>query len=111
MNEPTLPPENSAMCYQSQRRERLGWRLFPNAHCFSPDLEGGRDGIVSRVRCELSFMDRLRLLISGRIEVWVKTTTENEVGRHATNSSISVRPPDWLDRKPEGPRVPWLARQ
>lgn len=113
--DPLLPMESKIDCgavaYQSQWRERLGWRLFPAAHADIPDLPGSKDGIICHVKCELSFWDRLRVLISGRIEVGVKTATEFPVGKTATNSSISVRPPDWLDRKPEGPRAPWLQRQ
>src|SRR5882762_7071411 len=87
------------MTYNADWAERIRWRLFPNAMVDNPEMHGGHDCIVSRVRVELSFLDRLRVLISGRAEIVVKTTTENVVGWAETNSSFSARPPRWLSRR------------
>lgn len=48
----------------------------------------------------LSFLDRLRLLISGTCELVTYTTTENRVGWTATTSAVNVEPPRCL-------RAPW----
>lgn len=90
--------ENYCQEYIPTRLEKLGWRLFPSNHCDIPDKIGMHDCVVTITRSELSFMDRLRVLVSGRIEVQSKTATENLVGSHATNAVLIVRPPYWLDR-------------
>lgn len=89
---------NTTLEYIPTRRERIGWRLFPARHCDIPDKPGMRDCVVTRTTADLSFIDRLRVLVSGRIEVQAKTATENVVGAHATNAEFSVRPPSWLCR-------------
>lgn len=96
----------SAFEYVPLRRERIGWRLFPSRHCDMPDLPklktGGqtatRDCLVAHTKVELSFLDRLRVLVSGRIEVVAKTVTENVIGENVTVAVFNVRPPGWLDR-------------
>lgn len=87
------------MAYRSELLERLGWRLFPNAMPANPELIGARDGVRTRMRVTLSFLDRVRVLISGRCEILVRTETENVVGATATASAFSVRPPGILSRR------------
>lgn len=53
---------------------------------------------MTRTTVDLSIIDRLRVLISGRIEVQAKTSTENEVGNYATNATFNIQPPRWLTR-------------
>ncbi len=84
--------------YMPTRLERLGWRFFPSRHCDIPDKVGMHDAVITVTKAELSFADRLRVLISGRVEVQSKTATENLVGSHETNAVFIVRPPTWLDR-------------
>ena len=78
-------------------------RLFPQNHTDIPDSSKlpfqVKDVIVQYVECELSFIDRIRCLISGRISVVTKTSTEGVIGRNRTASGISVRPPEFLDFK------------
>lgn len=92
------PIENGCMQYIPQWQEKLGWKLFPNNYTELPEKTGGKDGLHCRIAVSLSRIDRLRTLISGKIEVTAKTTTENLIGKHITNTRVSVRPPAWLDR-------------
>lgn len=89
---------NTTQEYIPTHRERIGWRFFPSRHCDIPDKPGMRDCVVTRTTTDLSFLDRVRVLISGRIEVQSKTATENVIGDHATNAEFCVRPPSWLSR-------------
>ncbi len=89
---------NTCLEYIPTRRERIGWRLFPSQHCDIPDIGNMRDCVITKTTVDLSLMDRLRVLISGRIEVTAKTATGNEVGAYATNAVFNVRPPRWLSR-------------
>lgn len=98
--EPAHPaPENCAMCYQPQRREQLGWKLFPQRHLDLPEMKGAKDVLVCYVDAELSFLDRIRILISGRARVSVKAATENVIGNCTSASMFCVKPPTWLDRR------------
>ena len=49
-----------------------------------------KDEIVSRTTVTLSFADRLRVLIGGKITITVNTKTENEVGATQADSMVSV---------------------
>lgn len=87
------------MEYVPTRRERLGWRLFPRAdQPAKPCPFSGRDMVIVDVAAELSFVDRLRLLVSGRLSIRVRVETENVVGKTDSNSKIHVQPPSWLSR-------------
>lgn len=91
-------PKNECLVYIQQWQEKLGWKIFPNTYVDSPELPEMKDVIVSYTRVNLSFIDRLRVLISGKIEITTKTATENIIGAVKTNCGSSVRPPWWLDR-------------
>jgi hypothetical protein len=88
-----------AVQYFPQWQERLGWRLFPSNHIDSPEMQNARDVFVCKTVANLSFIDRLRVLISGKILVTTKTTTENVIGENITASGVTVLPPPYLDRK------------
>lgn len=90
---------NQTLEYCATRREQIGWRLFPRRWIDLPELPAMRDCIVTTTTAELSFIDRLRVLVSGRIEVQAKTATENVVGATATGAVFNVCPPSWLSRK------------
>ena len=92
-----MKTENTVLEYHSTRLERLGWYLFPNTLCDMPDKPGMRDCLVTRTKVELSFVDRLRVLVSGRIQVETKTATKNVVGAQETNAAFVVKPPAWMD--------------
>lgn len=85
--------------YVPQWQEKLGRKLFKKHHIDMPDLPGMKDCLVSRTVAHLSFVDRLKVLISGKIEVTTNTATEHVIGKTFTNSGVSVRPPGWLERK------------
>lgn len=94
-------PRNECLVYVPQWQEKLGWKLFPSVYVDSPELPGMRDVMVSYTHVNLSFLDRIRVLISGKIEVTTKTATENVIGKVSTNCGFSARPPWWLDRIPK----------
>lgn len=47
-----------------------------------------RDCIHVGIKAELSFLDRLRVLFSGKLSIKASIITENEVGRTASKSVI-----------------------
>jgi hypothetical protein len=53
---------------------------------------------VCRTKVELSFLDRLRVLITGRIEIETRTSTENVIGKSATASTFTALPWKWMER-------------
>jgi hypothetical protein len=82
--------------------DRLRWKLYPAAPCRLPEAPATyKDVLVCRVYIGLSLVDRLRVLLSGRLVVESKTVTENEIGGLITGSSVYVRPPSFLERKPQ----------
>lgn len=92
--------ENGCMEYVPQWQEKIGRKLFPNVHIDFPETKfKAEDGISITTTVMLSWLDRIRTLVSGKLQVTAKTTTENEIGKYVTSSSVSVRPPSWLDRK------------
>jgi hypothetical protein len=91
-------PQNGAMQYFPQWQEKIGRKLFPNGYVFMPEMQGSHDCIVTTVKTNFSFIDRLRILVSGNVTTNVKTTTENVVGNCMTAAISVVRPPWWLDR-------------
>lgn len=94
--------ENGCVQYRPQWQERLGWKLYPQKHIDAPELPKGMtkgDVVFCNVNTELSFLDRIRLLISGRCSVSVKTSTENCAGKVVSAAAFNVCPPKWLDRK------------
>lgn len=93
-----MPNENHAVEYVPTLRERIGWRLFPAQHCDVPDKPGMHDMIVSETKTELSFADRLRVLVSGRVRTVTKTATACLIGDHETSAVFCVEPPTWLRR-------------
>lgn len=76
--------------------ERIAHKLFPHAHASAPDLPcATHDVICTRVKVDLDWKDRLRVLISGRCEVMTATATEHRVGRNACNSVFFAVAPRW----------------
>lgn len=48
------------------------------------------DGIISKVTVHLSFIDRLIVLMSGKVTINIHVKTENIVGKTETSSSVEV---------------------
>ncbi len=90
---------NYAQEYIPTRREKLGWRLFPRTipNPREPAFPV-RDCVFTNVDTEFSFMDRLRILVSGHVRVKVSVETENKPGQTCGNAVVSVEPPKWLCR-------------
>lgn len=87
--------ENVAMCASDPHPIRSWFRrkLFPCRHVFAPAAPGDwKDCITMHTVCELSLLDRLRVLLTGRLEVTTRTITENEVGRSVTAADSYVLP-------------------
>lgn len=76
--------------------KRLADRCFPSWHGMLPDLpEWAEDGIVIETRVNFSFVDRLRILLTGNLSVKTWTACENFPGRVETQSSAKPTAPNW----------------
>jgi len=91
-----------ALVYVPQWQEKLGWKLFPSNHIDLPEMPNRKDGLICHVTVQLSWLDRLRMLISGKLDVTAKTATENVIGANVTATGVSVIPPTWLQRHNAG---------
>lgn len=81
-------------------KDRVRWRLYPANHCDLPEAPPKwKDVLVCRTVVNLSMLDRLRILVSGRLMVETRTVTENEIGAHVTGSVAYPLPPKALDRE------------
>jgi hypothetical protein len=81
-------------------KDKLRSKLFPCNNCMPPEAPiHFKECVVSRIHADLSFMDRLRVLFTGRVLTDVMIACENEIGEHKTNSTFSVKPWKFLDRK------------
>ena len=92
------------LCLTSQWRvtwkDKLRSKLFPAHHLDMPEAPPThKDVLVCRVTCCLSMLDRIRVLISGRLMVETKTVTENVIGNHITGSLAYPLPIKALDRE------------
>lgn len=97
----TEPPETNADCgamvYHSTLAERIGWRLFPREHIDAPEMPEQGDVFVCETEVRIDWLDRLRILVSGRCQVTTKTATEHRFGNSATVSNFTALPPTYLD--------------
>jgi len=77
--------------------KRQIWRWFPG----NPPVPGkppwAEDAIYTRVGVYVDWGDRLRILISGRIEVLVMEATEFKPGKVEGQSSFAAIWPKWAD--------------
>lgn len=90
-----------AVDFQPTWRDRLRWKLFPRTHCELPEVPPGtttKDCITIHTKCGLSIADRIRVLVSGRLEVTTRTVTQNEVGQSITSSACFPLGPKWMER-------------
>lgn len=90
--------EGYCQIYVPQMREKIGWKLFPRQHFDSPEMVGAHDCLHCHVVASFSFLDRLRILISGEVKITTKTATEHLIGKHKTLSGVEVLPPKFLRR-------------
>ncbi len=72
-------------------RDRVRAKLFPSQYCELPNAPGEfKDCIVMKIGVGFSFVDRLRVLLSGKVNIEAKIVCENAVG---TNIASSVAYP------------------
>jgi hypothetical protein len=72
-------------------------KIWPWQHQDLADLPPwAKDALYVENRVELSFADRLRVLLSGRLRVRSRTLTENVPGRVVSDSIAHPLPPKWL---------------
>lgn len=68
-------------------RDRVRSRLLPTRYCDVPGAPAAyRDCVVVKTVASLSLLDRLRVLVTGKLIVETKTVTENIVGATVTAS-------------------------
>ena len=68
-------------------RDRIRFRLFPILVCDLPEAPATwKDVLVCETTVILSWSDRIRALVCGRIHVETKTVTENTIGGCVTSS-------------------------
>lgn len=93
----------SVNCYASRPvtlKDRIRWRLYPANHCDLPEAPPKyKDVLVCHLTCHISMVDRLRILVSGKLAAEIRTVTENEIGGHITKSVVYALPPKALDRE------------
>ena len=85
----------SSNCYAVDHRptwrERIRYRLFPHRHCFAPEAPATyKDCVSIRTVTVLSWADRLRIMLTGRVVTETRTVTEHEVGNSVTNAVTYV---------------------
>jgi hypothetical protein len=76
------------------RWQKFVRRCFPYyAPEWPPHLFKYTDGVRHEIVATISWRDRIRILLSGRIEVQVLTGTENKIGANESASRVNVLPP------------------
>jgi hypothetical protein len=98
------PPQNFCVEFKPTWREKVGFKLFPSKHVEAPtpkwkELSG--DCLVIGTVSVLSWADRLRVLISGRVHTHSKTITQYSIGMNVTAAETFIEPPAWLTGKPK----------
>jgi hypothetical protein len=70
-------------------REKLTFKLFPVNPCMWPEAPANFKGALAcNTNVHLNFLDRIRVLFTGRLVVETRTVTENEIGDNVTSSSV-----------------------
>ena len=92
--------DNATNTFQPDRAsyyKRLMRILFPWRVCENPrDLEGFSESYMTyHIICVLDWKDRLRCLISGKLEVEVKTKTDVVVNKAFSTSAITILAPSY----------------
>lgn len=95
--------ENCCLTYVPTWKDRVKWVLFKRTVPDYPDLpEGFKDGITTNQSVELSFIDRIKVLLTGRFSVRTLTFTENVIGKHQNGyTTFNVEPFRFLERSPQ----------
>jgi hypothetical protein len=79
-------------------KDKLRVKLFPPEHCPLPEAPPTHQDVI-HMNCygELSILDRLRILITGRVKVEAKIVCQNIVGDTVPLTKINPLPPKWAD--------------
>lgn len=98
---PSEPPvENGAQEYKSQFRERLGWKLFPYGMPENPEkVSWGTDVLHLNAETQFSFIERLRILFTGRIAFRARIVCQYSPGKTLAASFAWPLPPKYLERR------------
>lgn len=68
-------------------KDRLRFKLFPYPHCELPEAPAiFKDILEVRVDVGFSAVDRLRVLLTGKVRVRARVVCENKVGRSISSS-------------------------
>ena len=79
-------------------RSWLRRKLFPWQPVCAPDTsEEWKDCLTSHTFCELSIADRIRVLLTGRLEVTTRRLSENVIGKTVAASGCRVLPWKFLE--------------
>lgn len=83
--------EEKDNCYYADSpwtwREKLRYRLYPSMPCPLPSAPAAfADCVVVTTHVGLDWLDRLRVLVSGKLKVETRTVTENVVGGTVSSS-------------------------
>jgi hypothetical protein len=82
-------------------RDKLRRKLFPYRPCYyDPDPKVKWQGCVGgHIMVHISFVDRIKLLFTGRIKVDIKMAVDVKIGNHELLTSANVCPFRWLERR------------
>lgn len=68
--------------------QRLLLRMFPRNYCELPEAPASyKDVLTCNVTVSLSFVSRLKVLVTGKVRVETKTVCENVIGNYITKST------------------------
>ena len=100
MNNSTQDTVNSCQPFALPFWRRLTLKLFPKTQCprpESPDF-ASVGMLIQRSQVTVTWDDRIRILLSGKILLETMTSTEFDVGRTTSVGVMSVPPPRWWPR-------------
>jgi hypothetical protein len=93
----TAPETNFAMEYRSTFMlrvwRRLGWRYQLVELPETPEVERMPGWAMTRVRLHFSLVDRVRLLLTGRVRVDIRQKMSADVADIVSAASIEILPP------------------
>lgn len=83
------------------RLERFADRLFPTFFIELPQPKpaGVNDVINLDLKKELTLVERLRILVCGRLRVTAMILTQHKVGQRLASGVVYAEPPRWTQRK------------
>jgi hypothetical protein len=85
-------PQALAQAFKPTVWHRLG---FGHAHVAPWDESDDAKYMVTTVTIQFDWLDRLRLLLTGRTQVFTRSLTEHDAGRVESRSAVGVLGPRW----------------